>query len=782
MGWLHAEEKYATDLLENVGGLSITDVSAFDKGNAILPGTYTLSVVVNDRQFDGQRITFKKTSNEKVEAVFSCDKLKLWGIAIDHCQEGEIPLTTYIPQAQTDVDLGDNTLTITVPQKYQQESSENDVASEKEWQDGINAAFSSYAVNSDTTRLKGVGRRNSLYGNFTNGVNMMGFRVRNNGFLNVTSGNKTRYVSSKNYIEHDIDTLHSTLTLGDFFTSDKIFAAQNLRGAAMATNNEMLANRERVYAPVITGVARSNATIIIKQNDFVIATRKVPPGRFALKDIPTSSSTGDMDITIVEANGDARHFSQSYNAVDVLVPAHSLRYSLYAGRNRSLNDAPPLAEADALYGLANSLTLIGGVQYANDYHNLAAGMGADVRWLGGLYGVINSSASDIETRGHQQGTMLTTCLSHSFAATGSYLYLTAEHRFAEGYEGYEGYEEYQDAMAPQADQHYRTRYTLQLAQPMEAVSLTVNLAQSVGFQGDNSHALGGSFSFTLSRMTVITSLSHQSGSQKDNLLSLNMSLPLGNEARHYLNYNQTRGQGGRSDDRLSLSGSLLEDDNLSYDIGASTSAGYRQNDSSLRWNAGKGTLSTSWSQDENSDDLTLGLEGSVIAHHHGITLGQPLTQSTALVHTDHVSDLPIANNTAVATDHFGNAIVTGLSPYRYNETALNTNKLTKQVEVDSNVYQNAPRQGAIIEVDFAAQKRDIHYAHIRTAEGAALPFGAVVYDAGDRSVGIVSAGGLTALNMQDSRWPLQIRSEEMTCRTSLQGVNKQSQIWELTCQ
>ncbi|CRL43770.1 Fimbrial Usher protein [Sodalis glossinidius str. 'morsitans'] len=55
----------------------------FDNGNDVLPGTYSLTVVINDHQIDGQRIIFKKTSNDKFEAVFSCDTLKNWGIAIE---------------------------------------------------------------------------------------------------------------------------------------------------------------------------------------------------------------------------------------------------------------------------------------------------------------------------------------------------------------------------------------------------------------------------------------------------------------------------------------------------------------------------------------------------------------------------------------------------------------------------------------------------------------------------------------------------------------------------
>lgn len=91
------------------------------------------------------------------------------------------------------------------------------------------------------------------------------------------------YVSSTSYISHDVDALRSTAVAGDFFTSGDLFPSQNLRGVKLATSTDMRSNAQRTYAPVISGVAKSNATVIIKQNDLVIATRKVTPGPFALK-------------------------------------------------------------------------------------------------------------------------------------------------------------------------------------------------------------------------------------------------------------------------------------------------------------------------------------------------------------------------------------------------------------------------------------------------------------------------------------------------------------------
>ena len=766
----HAEEKYDLSLLENVGGVSIKDAAEFDKGNDVLPGDYTLTVYLNDKELQGQNITYKKISDDKISAVFSCGTLKKWGVIVEHCFDDPRPLTDYIAGSSVKLDQGENTLSITIPQKYQKTISENDLPPTEEWEDGIAAAFTSYNLNYDDAR--GTTRVKSLYGNFTNGVNLAGFQFRNNGFMTKTDSASLRYVSSTNSLSHDVDALRSTAVVGDFFTSGDLFAAQNLRGVKLATNSEMLSNAQRTYAPVISGVAKSNATIVIKQNDLVIATRKVTPGPFALKDIPASSNAGDLDISVIEANGETRHFVQPYNTVNILVPEKVFRYSVYLGRNRSLSASPKLLETNSLYGVTNSITLINGFQYANHYRNIASGAGGNIRWLGGLFATVNKSQSNFPDK--KQGYVIKSGLSHSIRETDSYLYLTAENRLSRGYADFE------DAVRATPSNDYKSRYVLQLNQQLAEVNVTVNYTQQYGFVNETSRAIGGSVTFSLRSMQFIASINHQYGSSTDNTISFNVSLPLGKENNHYLNYNQTHGT--TADNRLSLSGSLLDDDSLSYDTGISTT-GQRQYDSSLDWSTSKGILRAGWSHNGDSQEMTAGLNGAMIVHHHGVTLGQPLGTSIALVHTDRVSGLHITNNNDVTTDYFGNAIVSNLTPYRYNDTSLSSEGLHQQIAIDNNIYQNVPRAGAIVEVDTKARRVQIHYAHIYSTKGGAEPFGTQIYDADNKPVGIVSAGGLIALDIREHRWPYHAgdTASDSDCAVDLSAVNKKQHIWELQC-
>lgn len=771
---VYAEEKYDLSLLENVGDVSKSDVSTFNNGNDVLPGEYTLSVIVNDNQFDDQAVIYKKTPNNKVNAVFSCEKLKQWRIVIEHCLKDSHEITDYIKEAKVDIDQGDNTLSITVPQKYYSTNRRIDIAEPIDWDNGINAAFSNYTVNTDSTRTQGSAAENSVYGNFINGINFGGFRLRNDGFFTKSSSSSARYTSSSNYLEHDIDLLRSEVSVGDFFTSGQLFAAQNLRGVSLTTNTAMLPYSELTYVPIISGTAKSNATIIIKQNGFVIATRKVPPGPFALTDIPASSSAGDLDISIVETGIGTRHIIQPYNTVNVLVPEHAFRYSLYTGRNRSILNSPQLIETNAIYGISNTITLLGGMQYTQNYRNTATGLGANVRWFGGVYATVNNSKSNGPYHVQHEGTMVKGGLSHSFSTTNSYLYITGEHRLTEGYT------EFAESIADSNTNRYQSRYTLQLSQPIREINVSLNMTQQYGFNHEKSHSFGGGLSFNINKIQIMANASMQSGSQSDSTISLNISLPLDQGSRNYLNYAQSHSKSGGIDNRLSVSGSTLDDDSLSYDAGISSAENERQYDSSLNWVTSKGNVNASWNQSAQSNELTLGVSGAMVAHKHGLTLGQSLGQSNILVHTDHVSGLHVSNSPNISTDYFGNALITGVIPYHYNEVALSADGIKKQVEIDSNVYQSSPRSGAITEVSMQAYYKEVHYAHIEISDSP-IAFGTIVYDAEGKKVGIASAGGLTALNLRGSHWPFHILNSDTRCSIELQDADKNANIWNLLC-
>lgn len=104
-------------------------------------------------------------------------------------------------------------------------------------------------------------------------------------------------------LERDIIPLRSRLTLGDGYTQGDIFDGINFRGAQLASDDNMLPDSQRGFAPVIHGIARGTAQVTIKQNGYDIYNSTVPPGPFTINDIYAAGNSGDLQVTIKEADG-----------------------------------------------------------------------------------------------------------------------------------------------------------------------------------------------------------------------------------------------------------------------------------------------------------------------------------------------------------------------------------------------------------------------------------------------------------------------------------------------
>ncbi|MGX8894849.1 fimbria/pilus outer membrane usher protein, partial [Enterobacter cloacae] len=80
------------------------------------------------------------------------------------------------------------------------------------------------------------------------------------------------------YIERGINKLYSRLIIGDSYTQSEVFDSINFRGFQLSSDEVMLPDSQRGFAPIIRGVARSNAEVTIQQNGYVIYRNSFPPG------------------------------------------------------------------------------------------------------------------------------------------------------------------------------------------------------------------------------------------------------------------------------------------------------------------------------------------------------------------------------------------------------------------------------------------------------------------------------------------------------------------------
>lgn len=60
----------------------------------------------------------------------------------------------------------------------------------------------------------------------------------------------------------------------------------------------MLPYSQRGYAPVIRGIANSNAEVSVRQNGYLIYQQNVAPGAFEINDLYSTTNSGDLEVTV----------------------------------------------------------------------------------------------------------------------------------------------------------------------------------------------------------------------------------------------------------------------------------------------------------------------------------------------------------------------------------------------------------------------------------------------------------------------------------------------------
>ncbi len=115
-------------------------------------------------------------------------------------------------------------------------------------------------------------------------------------------------------IQNNIDTINPWRYFLSFFDS------VSFRGVQLASDDNMLPDSLKGFAPVVRGIAKSNAQITIKQNGYTIYQTYVSPGAFEISDLYSTSSSGDLLVEIKEADGSVNSSGYRHRVVSPLNP------------------------------------------------------------------------------------------------------------------------------------------------------------------------------------------------------------------------------------------------------------------------------------------------------------------------------------------------------------------------------------------------------------------------------------------------------------------------------
>lgn len=344
-----AEEiQFNTDVLD-VNDSENIDLSQFSRGGFIMPGAYSMVVHVNKNDLPEQPIEFYPPEGDPKgsRACISRTLVNQLGFkegALNGLQwwhGGECLDEGSVPGMEVRGDLATGGLYLNIPQVFLEYSDENwDPPSR--WDDGIPGLLLDYNVNAQSRQqIKQGTREYSLDGNGTTGINLSAWRLRADWQARLHhetgSGEPTRQQLNwdRYYAYRAISSLRSKLTLGESYLDSGMFDSFRFTGASLISDDSMLPPNLRGYAPEVVGMAKTNARVIISQQDRVLYETTVAAGPFRIQDINNAVS-GDLKVKVEEQDGSVQEFVMSTADIPYLTRPGRVRFKVAAGRPSDL--------------------------------------------------------------------------------------------------------------------------------------------------------------------------------------------------------------------------------------------------------------------------------------------------------------------------------------------------------------------------------------------------------------------------------------------------------------
>ncbi|EDI8535862.1 fimbrial biogenesis outer membrane usher protein [Salmonella enterica] len=573
--------------------------------------------------------------------------------------------------------------------------------------------------------------------------------MRNYSTLSAT-GSDTEYHSISSYIQRDIAALRSQIMVGDTWTASDVFDSAQIRGVRLYTDDDMLPSSQNGFAPVVRGVAKSNATVIIRQNKYVIYQSAVPQGAFEITDLNTTSGGGDLDVTIKEEDGSEQHFTQPYASLAILKREGQTDFDISVGEMRDESGfTPNVVQAQVLHGLPWGLTLYGGTQVADDYASAALGMGKDMGSIGAVSFDVTHARSHFDDGDNESGQSYRFLYSKRFEDTDTSFRLVGYRYSTEGYYTLGEWASRQDNNSDFWETgNRRSRvegtWTQSFGPGFGNIYLTLSRQQYwqtdeverlVQFGYSNSWrriSWNASWNYTDSanRSSGSNNKNDNDDSDHEQIFMLTVSIPLsGAMESSYVNYSMTQNNHNDSTMQAGVGGTLLEGHNLSYNVQeswTSTPEDTYGGNASMGYDGTYGSVNGGYAWSRDSQTLNYGARGGILVHSGGVTFSQELGETVALVEAPGADGLTVENTTGVATDWRGYTVKTQLNPYDENRVAIDSNYFAKaNIELDNTVVNLVPTRGAVVKAAFVTHVGYRVLFNVMQANGKPAPFGAM---------------------------------------------------------
>ncbi|EFB2837586.1 PapC/FimD family outer membrane usher protein [Escherichia coli] len=774
---------FNTDVLDAADRQNI-DFSRFSQVGYIMPGQYQMEIIVNDQGISPSAfpVTFLEPpvsgENGKKPLPQAClipEMVRRMGLTVasqekvTYWNNGQCANLSQLPGVEIRPNLAEGMLYINIPQAWL-EYSDSSWLPPSRWDNGIPGLLFDYNINGTVNKPHKGKQSQSLSYNGAAGANFGAWRLRADyqGNLNHTTGSgqgtDSQFTWSRFYMYRAIPRWRANLTLGENYINSEVFSSWRYTGVSLESDDRMLPPKLRGYAPQVSGIADTNAHVVISQQGRILYDSTVPAGPFTIQDLD-SSVRGQLDVEVIEQDGRKKTFHVDTAYVPYLTRPGQVRYKLVSGRSRNYEhttEGPVFAAGEASWGISNKWSLYGGGIVAGDYNALTVGLGRDLNEFGTVSADVTQSVVRIPGEETKQGKSWRLSYSKRFDDVNADITF-AGYRFSE--RNYMTMEQYLNARyRNDFTGREKELYTVTLNKNFEDWKTSANLQYS--HQTYWNHQTSDYYTVSVNRYfdafgfrNVSAGLSasrsrysrngvSSSGDNYNDSVFLRLSVPWGTGTVSY--------SGSMSNDRYTntvgysdtLNGGL---DSYSLNAGVSSGGGQpSQSQMSAYYNHSSplASLSANFSAVENgytsfgmsaSGGATITAKGAAL-HAGGMNGGTRL-----LVDTGGVGGVPVDGG-RVSTNRWGIGVVTDVSSYYRNITSVDLNKLPEDMEATRSVVESVLTEGAVGYREFEVLKGNRLFAVLRLADNSHPPFGASVTNAKGRELGMVADSGLAWLS------------------------------------
>ena len=782
-----------------LNGSSNVDINRFAHGNPILPGIYRTNINLNGKLKSTVEVTFKDNGTPRATPCITKLLLTQSGVDTSALAEEAVDDTTCInvkktfPGSSISYESSTQTLDLNFAQIYVLKRPAGYVDPSL-WDNGIPAALLSYDMNAWHSEGNG-NTSESAYLNLRYGLNMGPWRLRSRGNFNWDKDNGTKYNSQDIYLQRDITPLSAQFVIGDSYTRGEAFNSLSLRGTRMYSDDRMLPMGSTGYAPVIRGVANSNAKVSVTQSGNKIYETSVPPGSFEINDLSTTGYGNDLEVTIEEADGSKRSFTVPFSSVTQMLRPGATRWDVGVGElnDDSLLDTPKIGYGTFYYGLNNTFTGYIGAQYSDmDFYAGILGLAMNTS-IGAFAADVTQSHADIEGLDTLSGQSYRLTFSKMIEATNTSLNVAAYRFSTEDYLSLNDAAQLQDSIKRQkysnrsydtneklyADyQRTKNQVQLSLNQPLNSGENNYGSLFVSGTWEDywnatgstSNYNIGYNNSFTYGSYSLSFQRTYDQYGTKDDSVYLSLSIPFnvfsheGSRSGGFSNINM----GLRSDLKGGTSfntsaGGNTQDNKVSYSVNAASNGG---NYGNLNQISGYGSLNSAYGPlslsasfaDDNSKQYSASYSGGMVVHSGGVAFAPGSigdNDSLALVKASGAKGAGIGFGSSQIGDS-GYGIFPYMSAYRENRVYLDISTLENDVEIKNTSEVKVPRSGAVVLVNFETDEGRSIILELQRTDKGFIPLGADVLNEKNESVGTVGQAGQAYIRGVDDRGVLHV--------------------------